>query len=300
MPIFAGENLIFYFDKFMTMKKAAFLGTGLLGNGFVEAMLSRGTEVNIWNRTKAKTATLAAQGANVSENPAKAIDGISLIHLALRDDDSVDEVLAAAGPVAGQTIIDHTTTSKEGAIRRTGYWKQRGVTYQHAPVFMGPSNARETTGFMLVSGERAVVSELTPYLSGLTGKLIDLGDEPGKAAALKLAGNAYLVCYAFSLRESMGVAKSLGLTPSDLQHLFKEWNPASMTSTRLERLSSKAHVEPSWELAMARKDTGLFLEAANQYGMELSLLPGIAEVMYLWIGMGYGHHDWTVVGQDFR
>lgn len=278
----------------------SFLGTGLLGSAFVESALSRGEKVHIWNRTESKTSKLQELGANCFNSPSEAIAGASHIHLVLRDDQSVDEVLSAADPKPGQIIIDHTTTSKQGAVYRTKYWSSLGVTYQHAPVFMGPSNARETTGFMLISGERAVVGELTPYLSRLTGKLIDLGDEPGKAAALKLAGNAYLVCYAFSLREAMGVAKSLGLTPSDLQDLFKQWNPASMTAFRLERLSSKAHVEPSWELAMARKDTGLFLEAANQYGMELSLLPGIAEVMDLWIGMGYGHHDWTVVGQDFQ
>ncbi len=282
------------------MKKISFLGTGLLGSGFVFAMLQRGTHVKIWNRTVSKTTKLEEAGASVCATPAAAIAGADLIHIALKDDASVDDVLSAADPKPGQIFIDHTTTSKDGAVQRTKYWNSKGVTYQHAPVFMGPSNARDSTGLMLISGERVVVEELAPYLSRMTGKLIDLGDEPGKAAAIKLAGNAYLVCYAFSLRESMGVAKSLGLTTSDLQGLFKEWNPAAMTATRLERLSSNHQVEPSWELAMARKDTGLFLEAANQTGIELNLLPAIAEVMDIWIGMGYGHHDWTVVGKDFR
>jgi 3-hydroxyisobutyrate dehydrogenase len=278
----------------------SFLGTGLLGSAFVEAALSRGEKVQIWNRTASKTVKLQELGANYFTSASDAIAGVSFIHLVLKDDDSVDEVLSAADPKPGQMIIDHTTTSKDGAVHRTRYWASRGVTYQHAPVFMGPSNARETSGFMMVSGERTVVSGLTPYLTRMTGKLIDLGDEPGKAAAIKLAGNAFLVCYAFSLRESIGVAKSLGLAPSDLQDLFKEWNPAAMTATRLERLSSKMQVEPSWELAMARKDTGLFLEAANQTGIVLSILPAIAEIMDVWIGMGYSHHDWTIVGRDFQ
>lgn len=282
------------------MKTIVFLGTGLLGSGFVSAMLRRGTPVRVWNRTISKTASLEEDGAIVFSRPDIAIEGAELIHIALKDDESVDEVLAAARPVRGQIIIDHTTTSREGAIKRTSYWKENGVVYQHAPVFMGPANARASTGIMLISGNRDTVKLLSPYLSGLTGKLIDLGEETGKAAAIKLAGNAFLVCFTFGLREVMGIAKSLDLTPGDLQDLFMEWNPAAMTANRLERLSSKAHVEPSWELSMARKDTGLFLQAADRYGMELTLLPGIAEVMDLWISMGYGHHDWTVVGQDFR
>lgn len=277
-----------------------FLGTGLLGSGFVSAMLSKGLQVNIWNRTRSKAEKLSEAGAVVFDSPAAAISGAECIHLTLRDDASVDEVLAAADPVAGQVIFDHTTTSMAGAIRRTAYWKERNVIYQHAPVFMGPANAREGSGIMLISGDRIVVDTRSAYLSGLTGKLVDLGAETGKAAAVKLAGNTFLVCFTFGLRETMGVAKALELGQDDLRGLFKLWNPASMVDSRLDRMSQADGGNPSWELAMARKDTGLFMDAAKDAGIELTLLPGIAEVMDFWIGMGYGQHDWTIVGKDFR
>ena len=98
----------------------------------------------------------------------------------------------------------------------------------------------------------------------------------------------------------MGVAKSLDLGHEDLVQLFKLWNPASMVESRLDRMSKADGGQPSWELSMARKDTGLFMEAAQHAGVELTLLPAIAEVMDLWIGMGFGQHDWTIVGKDFR
>ena len=153
---------------------------------------------------------------------------------------------------------------------------------------------------MLISGERTVVETWSPYLSGLTGRLVDLGTETGKAAAVKMAGNTFLVCFTFGLRETMGVAKALDLSQDDLRELFKRWNPASMVDTRLDRMSRADGGDPSWELSMARKDTGLFIDAAKDAGLELTLLPAIAEVMDLWIGMGYGQHDWTIVGKDFR
>ena len=282
------------------MELVSFLGTGLLGGGFVHRMLQGGTRVNIWNRTKSKADQLATEGARVFDTPASAIETAGIIHLTLKDDASVDEVLAAAAPRSGQVIFDHTTTSKPGAIRRTEYWKERGVIYQHAPVFMGPANAREGSGIMLISGERTVVETWSPYLSGLTGRLVDLGTETGKAAAVKMAGNTFLVCFTFGLRETMGVAKALDLSQADLRELFKRWNPASMVDSRLDRMSRADGGNPSWELSMARKDTGLFIDAAKDAGLELTLLPAIAEVMDLWIGMGYGQHDWTIVGKDFR
>ncbi|SHF55943.1 3-hydroxyisobutyrate dehydrogenase [Cnuella takakiae] len=278
----------------------AFLGTGLLGSGFIRAMLQRGDTVQVWNRTTARAQALETFGAKVCSEVTDAVSGAGRIHITLKDDASVDEVLEAArtGFAPGAIIIDHTTTSKEGAIRRTAYWKEQGFTYQHAPVFMGPANALEASGFMLVSGDEAVMDGLKPELSVMTGKLLELGPEVGKAAALKLAGNAFLVCFAFSLRESVAVAKSLGMSASDMAGLFQNWNPAAQTDARLKRLSGEDQDQPSWELAMARKDTGLFLEAAQQAGVPLTLLPQIAPVMDAWIEKGFGHYDWTVVGRD--
>lgn len=134
----------------------AFLGMGLLGSHFVQAMINRGDAVQVWNRTASKATELEKYGAKAFRNVADAVKGAELIHVTLKDDASVNEVLEAAstGFGAGAIIIDHTTTTKEGAIERTQKWRERGFFYQHAPVFMGPANALEASGFMLVSGDQ--------------------------------------------------------------------------------------------------------------------------------------------------
>ena len=278
----------------------AFLGTGLLGSGFVKAMLKKGETVQVWNRTFSKAKELESFGATAFSNSSDAVKDAGRVHLALKDDASVEEVLnAVAGSLEpGCIIIDHTTTSKEGAISRTAYWKEKGFTYQHAPVFMGPANALESTGFMLVSGDAQVIAELETELSAMTGKLLNFGAEVGKAAAMKLAGNAFLVCFTFGLRETAAVAKSLDVSVNDLQQLFGDWNPGAQVKGRLERMSSADLSKPSWELAMARKDTGLFLDAAANSGVSLSLLPVIAGVMDEWIEKGFGNYDWTITARD--
>ncbi len=129
----------------------AFLGMGLLGSHFVRAMIKRGDEMRVWNRTASKAAELEKYGAKAFSNVADAVNGADIIHVALKDDASVNDVLqvASSGFGKGAIIVDHTTTTKEGAIQRTKEWKERGFFYQHAPVFMGPSNALESSGFML-------------------------------------------------------------------------------------------------------------------------------------------------------
>src|SRR5690349_2588573 len=105
----------------------AFLGMGLLGSNFVKAMLQKGDIVNIWNRTASKAKALEQYGAKAFNNVEDAVRDADIIHVTLKDDATVDEVLAAAAKAfkQGATIIDHTTTSVKGAIQRTAYWKNK-------------------------------------------------------------------------------------------------------------------------------------------------------------------------------
>ena len=106
----------------------AFLGMGLLGSNFVQAMLKRGEKVQVWNRTGSRATELEQYGAKAFANVADAVQGANIIHVTLKDDASVNEVLQAAssGFKKGAIIVDHTTTSKEGAIERTKQWKEQG------------------------------------------------------------------------------------------------------------------------------------------------------------------------------
>jgi 3-hydroxyisobutyrate dehydrogenase len=277
----------------------AFLGIGLLGSNFVRALIKRGNSVQVWNRTTSKAQELEKEGAKAFVQVQDAVRGATEIHLTLKDDAAVDEVLKAAeaGLAPGAIIIDHTTTSQEGAVRRTQAWKEKGFTYQHAPVFMGPTNALDGTGFMLLSGDEAIINTLSPSLSTMTGKLLYFGKEPGKAAAMKLAGNAFLVCLTAGLKDTLTLSKALGVSIEDLLTLFNSWNPGAHVQARLQRMTGADHTQPSWELNMARKDTQLFLDAAQQTNNHLILMPAIAALMDEFINKGFGNHDWTVIGK---
>lgn len=278
----------------------AFLGTGLLGANFVRAMLKKGDQVQVWNRTASKASELEQYGAKSCATPAEAVKGADTIHLTLKDDASVDEVLAAATPglKPAVLIIDHTTTTVEGAVERTANWKERGFLYQHAPVFMGPPNALESTGYMLVSGDPALVARVEPELSKMTGKLLNFGPESGRAAAMKLLGNLFLVAFTTGLADTFTLAKAMQVPVSDLSTLFDAWNPGALLPARIKRMSSGDYSKAGWELVMARKDTGIFLDTARNAGVQLAVIPAVAAEMDRWIDKGFGKSDWTVIAKD--
>ena len=277
-----------------------FLGTGLLGANFTRALLRKGLEVNVWNRTPEKASILESDGAKAFIALTEAVKGANRIHLTLSDDQAVDEVLEQAAPgfEPEAIIIDHTTTSAPGAARRSAYWKSRGYHYIHAPVFMGPPNALDSTGVMLVSGDQLTIKLLEPELSRMTGKLWNLGDKPDKAASIKLLGNLFHICLTGSVADLLVLASSLEVPDSELNSLLELLNPTAVAQGRLKKITSRTFDEPSWELSMARKDARLMMEQAETKGKSLMVVPAVAAKMDLWLKKGHSKNDWTILSED--
>jgi 3-hydroxyisobutyrate dehydrogenase len=277
----------------------AVLGTGLLGTGFTRAFLKRGETVHVWNRTHARAQPLAAEGAKVFEQAADAVRDTRRIHLLLSDDAAVEAVLDAAQPVAGTWVFDHSTVSTRGVLDRTARFRAAGITYQHAPVFMGPQNAAESTGLMLISGDRATVERAQPLLAPMTGKLVALGERVDAAAAFKLMGNLFLMALTAGAADMLALAKAMHVPAADAATLFDHFNPGATIGTRIKRMTDAQFAQPSWELAMARKDARLMQAEADAANVVLALLPAIAARMDVVIAEGHGARDWTVIAKDF-
>jgi 3-hydroxyisobutyrate dehydrogenase len=274
----------------------AFFGTGLLGSGFVRALLRRGETVHVWNRTHDKAKALEQYGARAFEDPAEAARGVARVHLTLSDDASVDDVLqrAKAGVAPGTPIVDHSTTSPSGTLERAARWD----SFVHAPVFMGPQNTLESTGLMLVSGERARVARVRADLEKMTGKLLDLGERVDLAASFKLFGNLFLMFFTTGLAEVFTLARALDVDPKLAATLFETFNPGKTIDARIERMLSSDLSKASWELSMARKDAGIMLDEAAKQKRPLAVLPAIAARMDALIAEGHGKDDWTILAKD--
>jgi 3-hydroxyisobutyrate dehydrogenase-like beta-hydroxyacid dehydrogenase len=275
----------------------AFLGTGLLGSGFVHHLLATASGVSVWNRTAAKAAPFVALGARVAATPAEAVDDAQRIHLCLQSDESVDEVLAALLPAADPSaiIIDHTTVSPDGAAARAERLAAAGRQFLHAPVFMSPASARDAKGIMMVSGPEDVYVKVDAALSAMTGDLWYLGAEPRRAAGMKLVGNSMLIAIAAGLADTLALAKAAGLTPADAMAVLDRLKPGGAISIRGKRMAD-GDFTASFELAMARKDIGLMLDTIGD--APLAALRGIATRADELLALGHAADDLGVLAID--
>ena len=279
------------------MSKIAFLGTGLLGSAFAQAAAARGDDVTAWNRTPSKLDALKPFGVTPAGTPADAVRGATRVHLVLKDDGVVEEVLAAArsGLSAGTIVIDHTTTLPALTAQRAARLADEGVNYLHCPVFMGPPAARSAKGVMMACGPQALFDTVRADLEKMTGRLDYMGERLDLAAANKLFGNAMIIGLAAVMADVLTLAQASDVAGSKAIELLGLLDLNAMVAGRGMNMA-RGDFTASFELAMARKDVALMLHTTADRPM--AALPAVAARMDALIAAGHGAADCSVMGVD--
>jgi 3-hydroxyisobutyrate dehydrogenase-like beta-hydroxyacid dehydrogenase len=279
------------------MMKIAFLGTGLLGHALAEAAAQRDDQVSVWNRTIDKARTLEPLGVRVATSPAEAVRGAAIVHLVLKDDAVVEQVIDAcrSGLSDDTIIVDHTTTQPAFTAARATRLNAEGVRYLHCPVFIGPAAARKGEGTILAAGPRALFDAVKPHLERMAQRLDYLGERPDLAAVTKLCGNAFIISMSGIVSDVLSVAAGADVPAADALRALELLDPVAIIGGRGRKMVSGDYT-PSFELVMARKDVRLMLETADP--KPLAVLPCIAARMDALIAEGRGADDLAVLGKD--
>jgi 3-hydroxyisobutyrate dehydrogenase len=279
------------------MANVAFLGTGLLGAALAEAAAKRGDTVSAWNRTFEKARALVPLGIKAAATPAEAVQGATRVHLVLKDDAVVDDVIAAARPMLapGAILLDHTTTQPALTAARAARLAEQGLAYLHCPVFMGPPAARNAQGSMMVAGPRALFERVQTELAVMTTRLEYMGERADLAAVNKLFGNAMIIGVSAMVADILTMAQASGVDPQSAVKLLGMLDLNAMVAGRGGNMA-RGNFAASFELTMARKDVRLMLETAGD--RPLAALPAIAARMDQLIAQGHGALDASALGID--
>ena len=280
------------------MATIAWLGTGLLGSGFVKAALRRGDTVRVWNRTASKAQALKAEGAVPCASVAEAAQGAERVHLCLSDDAAVEGVLEQLLAVPGfkGPVIDHTTVTPMGAEARAKRLAAKGVAFLACPVFMGPANAEAAQGRMLCAGDAALVERLAPALRQMTGELVLTGGDVKTPCTYKLIGNSMIIGLTGVVADALALAPAAGLAADDVVKFLGAFPLAGLVAGRGARMAKGDYAPASFELTMARKDVRLMQETAA--GRPLATLDGLGARMDSLIAKGHGEKDLAVLSVE--
>jgi 3-hydroxyisobutyrate dehydrogenase-like beta-hydroxyacid dehydrogenase len=215
----------------------------------------------------------------------------------LKDDAVVEDIVAQfrAELAADTVVVDHTTTQPRLTAARAVRLNSEGVHYLHCPVFIGPAAARARQGTILGSGPKDLFDVVRAPLEQMAPRVEYLGEDPGRAAAFKLFGNALIIGIAALAADVFAIAAGLGIPAKEALRVRDLVSVSGVLSGRAASMASGDYAT-SFELFMARKDIRLMMETAGDN--PLATLPSLAARMDSLIAAGYGELDLAVLGKE--
>jgi 3-hydroxyisobutyrate dehydrogenase len=267
--------------------KVAVLGTGTMGAPMAENIAAAGIEVRAWNRTVEKAREV--EGAAAFETAAEAVEGAELVITILSDGDAVEDVVADLD-FGGAAWLQMSTVGIVAHERLAEIASERGVPLVDAPVVGTKQPAEKGELTVLASGPRDVRDRAKPVFEAVSARIIELGDA-GEGTRLKLVSNAWLVTLVEALAETIAFAEAIGIDPERFLETI-EGGPLGPAYAQLKgKMMIARKFDPSFSLALARKDARLVLEAAGRLGFDAALVEVVAHKMDQVIAAGHGDED---------
>lgn len=262
-----------------------FIGLGRMGRGMAARLIQAGHRVRVWNRSPAAAEGL--EGAVPVASAAEAFRGEAAISM-LADDAALRSVIVEGGLLDAaerpRVHLSMSTISVALARDLAAVHERAGVAYVAAPVFGRPDAAAEGTLNIVCAGPEAAILAARPLLEAMGARTWPFGAEPGRANAVKLAGNFMLISAIEAMGEACALAEGHGVAGADLLDLLTNTLFASPVYKGYGgAIAANRYEPPGFNLRLGAKDVRLVLQAGEAAGVPMPfasvLRDGLIEAM---------------------
>jgi len=273
----------------------AVLGTGTMGAPMARNLLRAGFGVRVWNRTVAKAAALAADGAQPARTAAAAAANADVLITMLADGAAVEQV--TAGPTGALSVlrpgaiwIQMSTVGVQWCDRLAELADCHGVRYVDAPVSgsAGPAARGELEILASAADSARVLAE--PIFDVLGRRTVWL-PRRGDGSRLKLALNNWLAVLVEGMAETLTFVGALGLEPHVMLASITGGPLASEYALAKGLAMLDRDFAPGFPLRHAAKDAELALHAADQHAVHLPLTDALLPRWRAAIANSHGGDD---------
>ena len=248
-------------------RRVGFIGLGTMGMPMARNLIKAGFDVTVYNRTPAKAATLAAEGARKASSPAEVAAGNPVIITIVSDTPDVESVILGWNGVIekvqpGSVVADMSTISPEATRKIAARLSEKGCHMLDAPVSGGEQGAIDGTLSIMVGGDEQALEICRPVFQALGKSITHVGTN-GMGQTVKLmnqilvAGNLNAVVEALTFGQKQGV---------DLGRAIDAVKGGAAGSWQLSNLGPrmlKRDFRPGFKVGLMRKDLNLVMAAAE-------------------------------------
>ncbi|MFJ5924912.1 NAD(P)-dependent oxidoreductase [Kitasatospora sp. NPDC092948] len=274
------------------------LGLGTMGTALARAWLAAGHPVTVWNRTPARAAALAPEGATVAGTAAEAVAANTLVVVCLLDDTSVGDVLAGTD-LTGRDVVNLTTSTPAQARARAEWVRARGARYLDGGIMAVPPmvGIPQAGGYVFYSGPRDVFDRHRTALAVPLATTY-VGEDPGFAALHDVALLSAMYGMLAGAAHAFALIRKENIDPATLAPLLADWLTAMAPSVHqsAEHLRTGDYTtDVVSTLAMQVAGTPTFLATAEEQGVSPELLTPYFDLMRRRLAEGSGEEDLTGV-----
>ena len=253
--------------------KIGYAGMGIMGRGMAANLISAGHDVTVWNRTRERTAELAAAGAAVAETPAALAASCDIIMMCVSDTPDVEEVtLGESGLIhglgEGKLVVDHSTISASATRRLAEKVREVGTAWVDAPVSGGSEGAERGTLAIMVGGDTADVDRARPFMEAYGTSITHVGPV-GAGQMVKQVNQVLVVVNGLAVSEALLLAKAGGLDLDATIEAVKVGAAGSWMLTNRGPQIVDRDWRPGFTIDLQQKDLRLVLESADELAVPL-------------------------------
>jgi 3-hydroxyisobutyrate dehydrogenase-like beta-hydroxyacid dehydrogenase len=252
------------------MARIGFLGLGSMGQAMAQRLIDAGHDVVVWNRSAGPRDELASLGATAVETPADAL-AVDLSVSMLANDVAVDAVLSEDNLPSHRIVhANMASVSPDMARLLSARFEQAGHGYVASPVLGRPNVAASGGLNILAAGLTDDIVLLQPLFDAMGTKTWPLGELPHTANVVKIAVNYSIIHALQSLAESIAIATSAGVKPSDFVEVLTSTLFGGVVFRGYGNLIAERNYTPAaFSLELGLKDLGLAEATAEEAGISL-------------------------------
>jgi 3-hydroxyisobutyrate dehydrogenase len=254
-------------------RPVGFIGLGIMGQPMAGHILKGGHPLTVYNRTRAKTAALEAQGASVADSPAEVAARSEIVVTMVTDTPDVEAVVAGPRGVIegirpGSIVVDMSTIAPDAERALDARLRDRGAALVDAPVSGGDVGARNATLAIMAGGDATAFERVLPVLR-LLGKSITHCGPTGSGQLAKLGNQILVSVTLLAVSEALVFARKNGLDPTTLIEAVSAGAAQSWQLTNLGPRIIKRDFDPGFMIDLVQKDLRLVEEACRSAGVSL-------------------------------
>ena len=188
-----------------TGPRVGWIGAGRMGAAMAARLARAGTDVTVWNRTRAKAEPLAELGCSIADSISELRD-LDVVFTMVSTPADLEQVLVGEGGLIADpdhvpaAVVDCSTVSTESSIAMRDACAKVGVDFLAAPVSGNGKVVRSGGLTLVVSGPQQTYERFAPLLDHI-GKSVTYVGEGDVARLVKICHNLMLGVVTQSLAE---------------------------------------------------------------------------------------------------